>query len=132
MKPRPTEKKTQRLESDSHNATYHQIESGQMSFDDAKTMVRLYPDLASALEGRMEFKSVKVKTRTIFIKSETQTQVGFKSFEEADACADKIIPKNCRGERDDLDVKVRVRFRQRTQLWDVVVKVAREVPIENG
>ncbi len=61
-------------------------------------------------------------TRTIFVKNNELSREGFRSFEEATEARQTL--------GDDSDTqRVRIRFRNRTGLWDVLVKSAREVPI---
>jgi hypothetical protein len=58
--------------------------------------------------------------RTTFVRDDAQTRVGFTSHVEAEEWADAMGP------RDSDSRRVRVRFRSRTGMWDVVVKSARQ------
>ena len=64
----------------------------------------------------------RVPTRTIFVKDQRQSMEGYAYFEEADRERKALGP-------DDDRRRVRVLYRKRTNKWDVVVKVARQVPI---
>jgi hypothetical protein len=61
------------------------------------------------------------KVRYIYVKDAGLSKFGFPTAEAANAEADKM------GERDTDERRIRVRLRQRTGLYDVLVKVKREV-----
>lgn len=62
------------------------------------------------------------ETRYQFVKDAERTRTGFKTPEDAHAWLTASgLPK------DGPDVKTRVRYRSRTNTYDVVVKVRREV-----
>jgi hypothetical protein len=65
----------------------------------------------------------QVPTRTIFVKDAERSVTGYTSFEEADRERQKL-GKDPDGQR------ARVRYRRRTERWDLLVKVAKQVPIE--
>ena len=54
--------------------------------------------------------------RTAFMKDYELSQVGFPTLEEARAVADKLGPPDTETQR------IRVRYRSRTNCWDVLVK----------
>ena len=64
-----------------------------------------------------------VPMRTIFVKDDGLSIEGFASFQEASDARAGI------GEDND-ERRTRVRFRNRTGLWDILVKVAKRVPLE--
>lgn len=68
-------------------------------------------------------KAPEVRTRTIFVKDPGQSIEGFGTYEEAVAERRKF------GEDSD-DRRIRVRYRSRTDRWDLLVKVAKRVPID--
>ena len=68
-------------------------------------------------------------TKTIYVRDDEQTHVGFRTHDEAVEVADRILPRGPNGSRDSDRIRVRVSYRRRTGLYDVVVKVARQVPI---
>lgn len=68
-------------------------------------------------------KAPEVPTRTIFVKDPGQSIEGFGTYEEAATERRKL------GE-DSEDRRTRVRYRRRTDRWDLLVKVAKRIPID--
>jgi hypothetical protein len=127
MKPKPMQPKTKRLEGDSVNALTHLIETGQVPAHEAVKMARTYPELRGALGGAKS--EPAVKTRTIYVRNDDQTRTGFLTHDQATEYADTLVKPNCMGQRDTDTKRVRVSYRRRTGMYDVVVKLAKEVPI---
>lgn len=65
----------------------------------------------------------EVPTRTVFVKDPGRSIEGFVTFEDADVERRKLG-------KDTDERRTRVRFRRRTDRWDMLVKVAKRVPIE--
>lgn len=65
----------------------------------------------------------EVPTRTIFVKDTEQSIEGFATFEDADVERRKLG-------KDTDERRTRVRYRRRTDRWDMLVKVAKRIPIE--
>lgn len=100
MKPRPTQSKSQ------------QYVTGEISEQEVRK--------------RLE---KSVPTRTIYVRNDERTEVGFKTHAGATDYADTVMPAGPNGSRENEQMRVRVAFRRRTGLYDVVVKLAKEVPI---
>lgn len=67
----------------------------------------------------------EVSHRTIYVRDDEETRVGFRSYEEAAAHRSSLGPATV--DYDDIR-RVRICYRNRTDTWDVVVKLARQVP----
>lgn len=72
-------------------------------------------------------KTDQVPTRTIYVRDDEQTRVGFSSQLEASDHADTLVKADRNGSRDSEKMRVRVAFRNRTGLYDVVVKTMKRV-----
>ncbi len=71
--------------------------------------------------------TTKQAVRKAFVLDGVLTETGFTTFEKATEAADLIVRPDAKGNRDSDERRVRVRFRSRTQLWDVVVKSAKVI-----
>lgn len=71
--------------------------------------------------------SVETTARKIYVRDDVQTRTGFDTHKSALEYANTLINPNCMGTRERDDMRVRISFRQRTGLYDVVVKLAQEV-----
>lgn len=74
-------------------------------------------------------KKDEAPTRTIFVRDDERTRTGFPDFGEASDFADTLLKPGNDGSRDSEALRVRVSYRRRTGMYDVVVKAARKVPI---
>jgi hypothetical protein len=130
MKPRPTEsKKKERtciacgcLES-SHSKSLLGNPKGPRIFCAA------IEDRNHPCKGVYDSERAQVPTRTIYVRDDERTRVGFATHGQASKHADTILPQGRDGSRDSDAMRVRVAYRRRTETFDVVVKAARQVPI---
>ena len=67
--------------------------------------------------------------RVVYVRNDDLTQTGLATYEEAKAIADDIMPLYD-GKRDGDVMRVRICFRSRTGLFDVVVKTPKAVSKE--
>lgn len=74
--------------------------------------------------------SKEKEKRYIYVRDPDLTVTGFTAVEEAHKEVDRLTAQM--GDRPTDEYRIRVRLRNRTNLWDVVVKTRREATTAKG
>ena len=123
MKPRPTESKKSKIAPSIFNQSI--FNHGLVQDQDGN--VHMSGEVTQEeVEQRLAKRFLPNATK-VFKRNDELTQTGFRTHEEAVAVADGLLKPGPDGSREDGKMRVRVALRQRTGLFDVVVKTAQWV-----